>query len=289
MPQPSIPADDSAEVIPPAPDAADNGTDKTIDNPDASKSDDTTVVTDDDKKSEDTKTTTSEDDTPASQLDDDLDDWISKRGLPVATTDEEKQAYQDQRDSQREFTREQQAKKDAVELSKTQSDAKTNDDDDDDDKDPIEKRQDAIEKELKEERTTRMQSEFYISNKITAPEHQAILDVYKEKVNKPTTPEGKRAAFELWSSPDALPDLLDLAKARIVKATDNSAVIDEATQKERERIAKESQAKSPSRSASTTTTPEKSEDEARTERFRARYNKQKVKTKCKIMHKKLLI
>lgn len=269
MPEPSIPADDNAEVVPtPAPDAADNGTDVKVDNPDASKSDDT-VVADDDKSKE-----TPADDAPASQLDDDLDDWITKRGAKVPETDEEKKVFQDLRNEQREFHNERQSKKDAEDLAKAQADAKKDvpTTDEDDELDEEDSRLKKIEDELQNERTTRQQSEFYTSSKVTPEEHKALLDIYKEKVNKPETPEGRRRAVELWSSPDALPDLLDLAKARLGSAA-QSTVADEAARAERERIARESESKSPSRSATSTQTSDKTEDQARLERFQARYNK----------------
>lgn len=272
MPEPSIPADDSAEVTPPAPDAADNGTDTKVDNPDASKSDDTSVVADDDKSKE---TTTKTDDAPASQFDDDLDDWITKRGHKVPETDAEKQSFQDLRNEQREFHSERQAKKDADDLAKAQADAKKDvptTDDEDDELDDEEKRLKKIEDDLASERTTRQQSEFYTSNKVTPEEHKQLLDIYKEKVNKPESIEARKKAVEYWSSVDALPDLLDLAKARLAKAA-SSTVADEAAREERERIARESQAKSPSAAAKTTSTSDKSEDQARLERFKARYNK----------------
>lgn len=271
MPEISTPADDDAVVTPPAPDAADNGTAKTDDNPDASKSDDTTVVADDDKSKE---TTTKTDDAPASQFDDDLDDWITKRGHKVPETEAEKQSFQDLRNEQREFHSERQAKKDADELAKATADAKADvtSDDDDDELDDEEKRLKKIEDDLANERTTRRQSEFYITNKVTAEESKALLDIMKEKFAAPSSPEGKKRAFELWSSPEALPDLLDLAKARLSKVA-SSTVADEAAKAEREKIERESQANSPGRNASHTQTSDKTEDEARLERFKARYNK----------------
>lgn len=246
----------------------DNKTAETGDNLDPSKSADTTVA-DDDKKSD---TTTKTDDAPASKFDDDLDDWITKRGLKVPETDAEKQALQELRNDQREFTRERQAKKDAEDLAKAQAEAKPGDSDDDDEEDPLAKDVKDLKENLKQEKVTRLQSEFYTSNKITPEEHKMILDVMKEKFAAPTTPEGKKRAFELWSSTDALPDLLDLAKARLVAAS-KDVIADEAALEERERIARESNAKSPGRSATNTTTSDKTEDEARLERFKARYNK----------------
>ena len=276
MPEPSIPADDSAEVTPPAPEAADIKNPVEGDDLDkASKSDDKPVA-DDDKKSED-KPADSPNDTPASKLDDDLDDWVQKRGLPKPTSDAEKLAYQKQRDEQREFTRERQAKKDAAELGKAVNDAKPKNDsnDDDDDTDPLEKRVQQNEEAFQQERTARLQSEFFTDNKVTPEQGKAIVEIAREKFNAPATDEGKKRAFELWSSTDALSDLLDLAKARLAQA-DSSVVADEAARQEREKIERESNAKSPGRSASQHTSSDNGDinsDEARKKRFEARYNK----------------
>lgn len=255
--------------------AADANKGKDGENLDPSKSDDTTVTDGDKTPAADSN----KDDTPASplKLDDDLDDWAEKRKMPKADTDEQKQAYQELRNSQRDFTREQQAKKEAAdakalgdELTGIKPDDPTVDDDD---LDPLEKRQNDLEAKYEAERNTRLQSEFYSDNNVTTEEHKAILDLIKEKVNRPATPEGKKSAFDYWASPDALPDLLDLAKAKILKAVDPSVAAEEAAQKEREKIARESEAKSPGRSA---TTPTKIEDkslgEERTEQLKARYS-----------------
>lgn len=252
--------------------ATDNKTADDSNNLDASKSDDTTVVADDDKKSDDK--TTKSDDTLAS-FDNDLDEWATKRGFPKATTDTEKQAYQDQRNQQREFTREQQAKKDADDLSKEVAKAKSGlPQDEDDELDPLEKRQNAIEAQMKSERETRLQSEFFINEKVSTEEGKMIVAVMSEKFNRPTTEEGKRRALETWSDPDALPDLLDIARSRIAKTVDTSAITEEAARKERERIARESNAKSPNRSATVADNDSnKTQDQERLERFKARYNK----------------
>lgn len=273
MPELSTPADDSAEVVtPPAPDAADTKTPESGDDLDtnASKSDDT-VVADDDKSKDTTKT----DDAPASKFDDDLDDWITKRGLKVPETEAEKQSLQELRNDQREFHSERQAKKDADELAKAQADAKsdvTTDEDDEEELDPLEKRQNELDAKFEAEKTTRLQSEFYTVNKVTPEQHNALLSVMKEKFAAPATPEGKKRAFELWSSVDALPDLLDLANARLAKAG-QSTVAEEAAKAEREKIERESQSKSPGRNATHTSTSDKTEDQQRLERFKARYNK----------------
>lgn len=260
---------DSTESTTPATNSAstDNQTgEKANDLDDTSQSTDSSD--DDGKSAKEEKT----DDAPASpKLDSDIDDWVATKGLPKAETDEQKAAYQAQRDEQREFTRARQAEKssnDAKELGNEVHKAKPETTaEDDDDLDPLEKRQNKIESDLAQERTTRLQSEFYSSNNITPEQHKAILEVFKEKVSRPESAEAKKKAFDLWSSTDALPDLLDLAKVRLGKGSDDSGVADEAARKEREKIARESQANSPGRGAKTTTSGEKSESQQRLERF----------------------
>lgn len=245
-----------------APTGTDQQTDTTVDNLDTSTSTDTD--TPDDSAATDV-------DTPATKLDDDLDDWIAKRGLK-AETDEEKQSLQELRNSQREFTREQQAKKEAQASKELQDslqaerDALTPDEDDDDD-DEYDKRLKAVEARAEAEKLTRLQSEFYTTNKVSDAEHTAILDLIKEKVARHSTPEAKLQALDYWGSPDALPDLLDLAKARLFKSTDTSAAEQAAAKAERERIAKESNANPSTRSAKTVVQSGKTPEQERFDRF----------------------
>jgi hypothetical protein len=259
--------DDAANATPPAPDSGtDNQPAPTGDNLDGSKP---TDGSDGGDKTPPEK----KDDTPVSTFDDDIDDWIKKRNLPVPTDDAQKQEYQNLRNEQREFTRERQAKKDAGVLGDVIADTKKDILTDDDEDDETEKRLNKLEADRVAERETRLQSEFYTTNKVSDTEHKAILDIYREKTSRATTPEAKKAAVELWSSPDMLPDLLDLARAKIAKTTDNSAVADEAARKERERIARESEANSPRGAASTTSTQDKTADQAAIDRWKTRYNK----------------
>jgi len=213
-------------------------------------------------------------DTPA-PLDADLDDWIEKKGLAKPTTEAEKRAYQDMRNDQREFTRQQQAKKDSSTLAdsvtKTKDELKPKEGDEE--LDPVEKRLADLEADRVAERTTRLQSEFYTTEKVTPEEHKQILEIFKEKVDRQPDNASKLKAVDLWGSPEALPDLLDIARARLAKTSDSSEVAEKAAREERERIARESNAKSPGRNASTTTTADKTETEAQVERFRTRFNK----------------
>lgn len=275
-PSSTTPADNPDENLDPSNAGTDNNepADTGSDNLDPSKS--TEPSADGDKTPPaDNKT----DDTPATKFDDDLDDWISKRKLTPPSNDDERQALQDLRNEQREFTKSRQAAKEqenAKDLNKEIDKLKTEveppkSDDDDDEDDPeladFKKRLQAVEAERDSEKTTRLQSEFYTSNKVSDEEHKAIMEIFQEKVGRPTTDDGKRRAFLIWSSPDALPDLLDLAKARLAKTTDTTAAEEAAAKAERERIAKESQANPSPRGAKAPSKGPKSVEEQRLERF----------------------
>mgnify|MGYP000846118151 CR=1 FL=1 len=242
---------------------ADNGN-----NLEPSKSTDTTSADGDQKPTGDSE---SNDDSASLNIDEDLDDWAERRGFPKAETDEQRQAYQKTRNDQREFTKSRQAEKDAAlpeDLNKEIQDNKPESEDDDDEfEDDTEKRLKKLESEREQERVTRLQSEFYTTNNVTESEGKAILDIFKEKVSTPTSPEAKQRAFDYWSSPDALPDLLDLAKARLASSQDTSVIEDEAAKAERERIAKESNANSPGRGAKNPVPGTKTEEQKRLERF----------------------
>lgn len=236
--------------------------------PDPSKSTDDKTADGDNKPADDKSTG----DNPTSPLDDDLDEWIEKRGLAAPTDDKQKQAYQDLRNSQREYTREQQSKKDAADLGSEVNKAKdenkpTGTDDDLEDED--DKRISKLEADTARERTTRLQSEFYTTNGVTNDEHKQIMEIIKEKIAVQPSVEGKQKAIDLWGDPGSLPDLLDIARARLAKGNDTN-VADEAAQKERERIAKESNANSPGRSA-TSTPADKTAEETRTAALLERY------------------
>lgn len=209
------------------------------------------------------------------KLDADLDEWIEKRGLTKPVDDEQRQKYQAFRNEQREFTRAQQAKDDSEKLNdsvKAAKDGLKPAADDDDDTSETKKRLDALEADRTAERELRLKSEFYTSEKVTTDEHKAIMEIFKEKVDKQPNDSAKLKAVDLWGSPEALPDLLDLARARILKGTDTSAVEDKAAQEERVRIAKESNAHSPSGNAKNHNPSDKTPEQERTERLKARYS-----------------
>lgn len=233
---------------------------------DTSKSTDSTA--DGDKS---TTTETKTDDAPTSvKLDDDIDEWAEKRFGAKPTTDEQRKAYQEARNEQREFTKARQAEAEAAKAKELADEIKNSKpekkSDEDDDADPLEKEVRDLRERSDAQEVTRLQSEFYTSNKVTEAEGKVIVEVFKEKLAAAKSPEAKQRAFDLWSNPESLPDLLDIAKARI--ASGNAKVIaEEAAQKEAERIAKESQASSPGRGAKAPTSGEKTPEQARLERF----------------------
>lgn len=238
----------------------------TSDNLDPSKSDDTTVA-DDDKS-----TTDKTDDTPASTFDADIDDWAVKKGYPKPENDEQRQAYQDARNEQREFTKTRQAEKaasDAKALGDEVHNSKPAEEDEDDDElDPVEKRVKELEADRDAERTTRMQSEYITANNVSTEEVAAMGKVLKEMIDKEDTVEDKKAAHKYWTDPKRLEQWHRLAKASMATPeTDTQIAVDEAQQAERERIAKESKANSPGRGAKVATSGAKTPEQQRLERF----------------------
>lgn len=226
-------------------DATDKGGDKDGDNLDTSKSTDSSA--DDDKS----KTGEEDDSSSASQFDTDLDEWAKKTGRAVPTTDGERKLLQEIRDGQREFSREQQAKKATAEVQDAMKNAKPDDnkqgdDEDDDDGDPLAKEVAELKASNRSERTARLQSEYFSTHPVTPEESKVMGEILKEKVDK-----GGKTAYEYWTNPDNLEDWHMLAKARIGATTDNTEIEQEAARKERARIAKEQQASGPSRNAST--------------------------------------
>lgn len=236
---------------------------------------DTSKSTDDkpadgDKPAEGVK---ADDKAPASPtFDTDLDDWAEKTGRKKPENDEERALLQEVRDGRREHTKSQQqaeSKKNAKELDKTIQDIKPAPVEGDDDYvDPLERKQAELEATIKQERTLRIQSEYFGENSVTTEEAKAMGDFLKEKVEKAVTPEAKRAALDFWTDPSNLEDWHILAKAKIgSQPADTSKVEKEAALKERERIEKENKATGPTRSAQSVKSTDKTEDEERLERF----------------------
>ena len=208
---------------------------------------------------------------PASQFDKDLDDWATKHGHEKPENDRERQLLQTIRNGQREFSRDQQAKKAAGKLQDAAKAVKPGDQppDDDDDIDPLEQKVGSLEAQLAEERTARLQAEYFETNNVTDDEAEMMGTILTEKVEKAAKrgEDAAKAAFEYWNHPDQLEDWHGLAKARLAGNTDTGAIAEEAARKERERIAQESKANGPVRSAAHTTTSDKTEDQERLERF----------------------
>lgn len=225
----------------------DQQTDDNVDN-----LDDTSKSTDD-SADDDTQSNTddAEDDSASNQVDDDLDEWAEKTGRPKPTTDRERELYQEIRNGQREYTRNKQ-KETQDGLDKAIKDVKptaNKQEEDDDERDPVERRQDALEARLAESEAKNARSEYFNEFNVTEQESKVMGEILKEKVDK-----GGQAAFDYWTDPDQLSDWHALAKARLASTQDTSVIAEEAARKERARIAKESQANGASRSASTTQT-----------------------------------
>lgn len=212
---------------------------------------DTSTSTDESAADDKSKTGEEDDKTaPASKFDDDLDDWAekTKRGKPE--TDRERAALQEIRNSQREFSKQQEAKKAQDALKTGTEEAKPEGDDDEID-DPLEKDVAELKASRDAERTARLQSEYFSANDVTSEEAKAMGDILKEMVESEESPEDKKAAYDYWTNPKRLAKWHKLAKAELGSgAVDTTAVADEAARKERERIAKESHSNGPSRNAS---------------------------------------
>lgn len=210
------------------------------------------------------------DDTSASKFDDDLDQWAEKTGRPKPSTDAERQAYQDLRDSQREFTRQRQGKDEASKLDKTIKDAKTDlKSEDDSIDDPFVKRVSDLEESLAQERAMRQRSEYFADNNVSNEEAATMGEILKEKIDRAGTPEAKLKALEFWTDPANLADWHTLAQARLAKGNGDAVAqaAAEAAQKERERLAKVTASDAPNRSASKIDPAKKTEEQARLERF----------------------
>ena len=252
----------------------DNSTDSTSTDTQTAASDNldetsksTDLSADGDKSTEDKKADNS---TPA--FDTDLDDWAEKRFGAKPITDEQRNAYQESRNEQREFTKNQQAKRDTESAKALDAAIKEiqshNIDDEDESVDPLEKDVRELKARLESQEVSMLQSDFWRANNIDDALGNVMVDVYKEKVALARSPEAKRLAVNYWSSADALSDLHDIAKARVAGGTDTASIAaEEAARQEREKIAKESQANSPGRGAKSTTSGSKTPEQQRLERF----------------------
>jgi hypothetical protein len=237
------------------------------DNLDTSKS--TDAPADGDKKPEDGGEGTTP---PASKFDDDLDDWAEKTGRGKPETDRERQAFQDIRNSQREFSKSKETKK-AGDALKGVTDELKPEDQDDENLDDTEKDIKELKADRAAERTARLQSEFFTANEVTEDTAKVMGDILKEKVERAKTPEAKKREFDYWTDPEHLEDWHSLAKARVGAGNvDTAALQDEAARKERERIEKESNAVGPSRGASQRA-PEATSEQKRTESLLDRWSK----------------
>jgi hypothetical protein len=124
---------------------------------------------------------------------------------------------------------------------------------------PLKKRLAAVEKDRITEQTLRLRSEFFIANDISEETSNTMGEILKEKVAKAPTPEAKQKVIDHWSHPDQLQDWYDIARSREINAS-KDVIADEATQKERERIAQQGRAAGVNRNAQSVPQP-KVEDE----------------------------
>lgn len=222
----------------------------------------------DDKSGEGGSDTTT---APALTIDDDLEDWAEKTGRAKPETDKEKALYQEIRNNQREFTKNQEAKK-AQDALKDATDAVDTENEDDEIDDPLEKDVAELKAQNVAERTARLQSEYFSENNVTEDEAKAMGTYLKEMVDSEDTPAEKKAAFDYWTNPKRLEKWHKAAKAELGStAVDTKAIADEAARKERERIAKESHSNGPTRNASTQPA-DKNAEQKRTEDLLKRWS-----------------
>lgn len=203
----------------------------------------TADTTEDGSSTTDDKTT----DNSTPQFDKDLDDWATKTGRAVPTTDRERELYQEIRNGQREFSR---ARSSQENVSKAITDQKPADDDDDEGSgDPLLDRLNKYEASMQEERSLRIRSEYFGEHKVSEAEGKMMGDILKEKVDR-----GGAEAYKFWTNPDNLADWHALAQARLMNQ-DTAAIRDQAAAEERARIAKESKATGGANRSATTTQP----------------------------------
>ncbi len=188
----------------------------------------------------------------ADEFDKDLDTWAEKAGHEVPETDRERKLLQTIRNGQREFTKGKQAKNSVSELDKVIEEAKKEIPEVDDYIDPLERKVAELETSRNEERTSRLQSEFFTEKAVTETTGKLMGDIIKEAFDKAPT-DKKQQVLDYWSHPDQLPQLLEIAEARELKTRGDTST-DEAVQAERRRIEKESKGSSPVRNAKTTAT-----------------------------------
>ena len=224
---------------------------------------DTSTSTDTSAAGETTSTSTDDSTSTTPTFDTDIDDWATKTGRSVPTSDSERALLQEVRDGQREYSRSKQAKDVSRDVSKAIADAAPTATDEEF-VDPLEKDVRDLKMQLANSEAVRLRSEYVSEKGVTIEESNVMGEILKEKVEK-----GGKTAFDFWTNPDNLEDWHTLAKARMASSTtvDNSEIEAKAAASERERIARESKANGPSRNASSTQTSTKTAEQQRLERF----------------------
>jgi len=195
-------------------------------------------------------------------FDEDLDAWAEKTNRPKPENDEDRKRYQDERNSQREFTKERQAQKAADGFkSKLENIKPTSNDNKNDDGD-LRAELENFKKVYQEEKMERRREQF-LSN-LPDDEIDMMGTLIQERVAKQTTQSSKEKAFGLWSDPDMFPELLLVAKAKL-KESSAEAEAEKIRNEESERIAKESTAGRHSRNV---TSYSENKGETRADRLR---------------------
>lgn len=246
-------------------DSTENGNGDDADDSETSESDDESED-DDESETEDADDEESDEDT--SEFDDDLDAWAEKTHRAVPENDADRKILQELRNSQREYSRTQEAKKSGDKVKDAITSNKPETPKPDKKADPLEARLDRMEAERQEETNTRLRSEFFSSSDVSDEEATAMGEILTEKVTEAKTPAEKQAEYNYWTNPKHLKDWHALAKGRLATAPDTAKIEADAARKTREKIAKESKANGSARNASNTRTSEKTEDQARLERFK---------------------
>lgn len=245
-------------------DSTENGNGDDADDSETSESDDESED-DDESETEDADDESGED---TSEFDEDLDAWAEKTHRAIPESDADRKILQELRNSQREYSRTQEAKKSADKVKEAVDANKPEEPKPTKKADPLEARLDRMEAERREETNTRLRSEFFSSSDVSDEEATAMGEILTEKLAEAKSATEKQAEYSYWTNPKHLKDWHALAKARVATAPDTAQIEAEAARKTREKIAKESKANGSSRSASNTRTSEKTEDQARLERFK---------------------
>lgn len=224
-----------------------------------------TESTDDNLTSDTTEQSESNDadktDVTPPKFDQDLDSWAEKTGRAKPTTDTERALLQEIRNSQRAFSKEQEAKKEAANLQQKIDQLLPLQESQEEYTDEYDQRLAQVERNTKLVNDARLRSEYMIANEVDQETGAEMAAVLQEAIDSDNW-----ARFNFYSDSANLADLHSLAKSRLLgsKTVDNSEIEERARQKERERLAQLQQANGPSNNATSNpvqSQPESQEDE----------------------------